>query len=732
MTSKPKDKLYYDQDVKADVKIKKISLKVIMITVSALLISYFFTTKNFIKTDAYALMIQTGKQWEKEDLKSNYNFTVPKKPEELEIERSEAEKNVPFYFTEAENIADSVKNIIENTLSVVPEEKKAVLPENLELDRDLYSALMKTKVSERIRVVKNMNKYMNTYINDIYSRGLINLPKDEINYEVIVVHIPPKDNNYYKLVNLYDLNEATKLYNKIVKSKFEKKHQEFLDYMFDRITIPNYSYNEELRNKAIRRAVDNITASKYIIHKNEILIAEGSVIDDEKQHILSEYFKIQDVDQKRSSVMFSTIGNIGHGLLLLLLIILYTAILRKDLWQDNFKVFMFLAFTVITVFLAWLTQRFDFGFAPEYLIFLPAFVLLITILIDARAAVIFALINGLMIAGIKNNDYILGTTYLIACGITAYSSRNLTNLLQTFQSIIIILIGFAVPIVFFGFETHAGTDFNKIAASAINAIASPALAFALLFVFDKMGVLWRFDTNLDLRVYDTKTHPMLKFLQDKAPGTYQHTLAVANISEACANAIGANPILTRVGAYYHDIGKSLKAECFTENQKENTPNKHNKLSPKQSAAIIKEHVTKGMDLAKQYGLPKKITDFITMHHGTSLIKHFYAKALEEYDKVDDSFYRYAGPKPQSKETAILMICDGAEAISRISDLTIEEIEEIIEQSIHEKILDGQLDESGITLGDLRIIQQVIAKTILGMIHQRTAYKKIPPKKPAGN
>jgi uncharacterized domain HDIG len=247
-----------------------------------------------------------------------------------------------------------------------------------------------------------------------------------------------------------------------------------------------------------------------------------------------------------------------------------------------------------------------------------------------------------------------------------------------------------------------------------------------LFVIEKISNI---TTDLKLKEFDDINHPLLKKLSENAPGTYQHTLSLALLAESCAEAIGANRLLTRVGAYFHDIGKLYKPEYFVENQID-LENKHEFISPKRSAEIIREHVTKGIELAKEYHLPSRIIDFIPMHHGTSLIKHFYAKALEESqgEPVDEADFRYPGPKPNNKETAIVMICDSAEAMSRLPIKSKEELSISIEKMIMNKLLDGQFDESDISVKDLKTIQEVCVRLLYGIIHPRIEYKEIPEEK----
>lgn len=245
----------------------------------------------------------------------------------------------------------------------------------------------------------------------------------------------------------------------------------------------------------------------------------------------------------------------------------------------------------------------------------------------------------------------------------------------------------------------------------------------MLFIIEKLSSI---TTDLKLKEFDDINHPLLQKLSEVAPGTYQHTLSMALLAESCAEAIGANRLLTRVGAYFHDIGKIFKPEYFAENQIE-VENKHEYISPKKSAEIIKEHVTKGIELAKEYRLPPRIIDFIPMHHGTSLIRHFYAKALEESEEgtVDERDFRYPGPKPNSKETVIVMICDSAEAMSRLPIKSREELSQTIEKMIMGKLSDGQFDESDISMKDLKTIQEVCVRLLFGIAHQRVEYKDLP-------
>jgi putative nucleotidyltransferase with HDIG domain len=260
--------------------------------------------------------------------------------------------------------------------------------------------------------------------------------------------------------------------------------------------------------------------------------------------------------------------------------------------------------------------------------------------------------------------------------------------------------------------------------TSANSILSPLITYGVIFLLERFS---NFSTDLQLKEFDNLEHPLLKKMSDIAPGTYQHSLNVAMLAERSAIAIGANRVYCRVSSLYHDIGKMKKPEYFVENQID-IVNKHNQLPPLKSAKTIIEHVTYGVELAKQYNLPNRIIDVILMHHGTTLVQYFYNKALEQAEDpstVSEDDYRYPGPKPRTKEAALIMLCDTAEAISHIKNYTSEELDAILQKVIIDKITDNQFDESGISVKELQIIKFTIVKNLIGMGHKRIQYKEAP-------
>ena len=244
-----------------------------------------------------------------------------------------------------------------------------------------------------------------------------------------------------------------------------------------------------------------------------------------------------------------------------------------------------------------------------------------------------------------------------------------------------------------------------------------------------------FDYTSDITLLElgNNNHPLLREMIVKAPGTYHHSQLVSILAEAAARAIGANPLLCRVGAYFHDIGKMKKAPYFVENQ-QGGENRHDKLSPSMSALVISSHVKEGLELAKQYKLPQRIAAFIPEHQGTKIMTYFYNKAKEQEDPnlhtVNEKDYRYPGPRPQTRESGIILLADGVEAAVRsLPEKTPAKVQGMVQKIVNKNFSEEQLDECELTLKDLHLIGESFVNVLLGIYHQRIEYPDIPEGKP---
>jgi len=366
-----------------------------------------------------------------------------------------------------------------------------------------------------------------------------------------------------------------------------------------------------------------------------------------------------------------------------------------------------------------------------YLMPTAASVMLIALLINARLALLINLCVTILIA--MFTDINLSVIFMTLLGGTAgvFSINNANQRGKIF--IAGLVVGLVQSLAIIGFGLVNMTDLYDLLTFAflalLNGVFCSVLTVGSLPLWESIfGIL----TKIKLLELSSQNHPLLKKLMIEAPGTYHHSIIVGNLSEAAANAVGANALLARVGSFYHDIGKTSRPYFFKENQL-TTENPHDKITPSLSTLIITGHVKDGMEMAKKHKLPVEIQDFIIQHHGTSLVAYFYhkAKELADGEDVDEQSYRYNGIKPQTKETAIVMFADSVEAAIRsLSSPTEEKIKAFITKIIKDKLDDGQMDECDLTLKELEIIKQTFVKTIMGTFHERIEYpdnKKIEAK-----
>ncbi|NQU28786.1 MAG: HDIG domain-containing protein [Candidatus Marinimicrobia bacterium] len=333
--------------------------------------------------------------------------------------------------------------------------------------------------------------------------------------------------------------------------------------------------------------------------------------------------------------------------------------------------------------------------------------------------------SGIIIG--NNIDFVVVSLFLSSTAV--FSVRRLRTRGQIFTTIFVLSLAAVLVILAVGlFKVYTwqkiGDDILYLLGISI---ISPIITYGLIGLLE-IG----FDITTDLTLLELSdfNHPLLKRLQQDANGTFNHSVVVGNLAESCANAIEARSLLCRVGAYYHDIGKMRRPEYFIENQFHDE-NKHDSLTPVMSAKIVRNHVKDGLEYAAEYGLPAVVSDFIPMHHGTSRIEYFYHKALEEADEnteVRESSYRYPGPKPNTKETGLIMICESVEAAVRsLKRPDIFKVEDIIDKIINKRLADGQLDECPLTMDELRRIKGEVNGTlgmlpvIRGIYHIRVEY-----------
>jgi len=424
------------------------------------------------------------------------------------------------------------------------------------------------------------------------------------------------------------------------------------------------------------------------------------------------------------------------GIVVASLLVAFVTGHQRHFWRDGFRVallgILFCSFVILAKLMV------PMHTLMPYLYPMAAMAMLIGALIDLPVATIAILLVGLLVGVFTEGDIEI-TAYAITGALVGAIVLGRAERLNAFAITGIWIIGALLAVLtIFRLPLPAGTDTRGLleltTAAVVNGILSTSFT---LVIFYLLGQVFGLATSLQLLELSRPTHPLLRQLLLKAPGTYYHTLIVSNMVEEAATAIGADPLLARVGSYYHDIGKTVRPYFFVENYIDST-NPHERLDPYTSARIIISHVQDGIELAHKYKLPEALIDFIREHHGSTRVEYFYHQACQEADNpddVDESAFRYPGPKPHSREAAILMLADGCEATVRaMNPRSPEETAELVRSVVNRRLMLGQLDDSRLTLRDLSEISQAFLRVLRGIHHPRVRYPDAttatPPAQPA--
>jgi putative nucleotidyltransferase with HDIG domain len=490
---------------------------------------------------------------------------------------------------------------------------------------------------------------------------------------------------------------------------------------------PTAIYSAALTEESRKAIEDRVPRTDGIVVEGQHIVGKGEIITPTIKASLESLSQARLDRGGMVAEVGRVAGTIGHAAVIVLLIVLYLKFIRRRIYNDNGQLLLLAIVLLFPAVLAFLSVRLQVAFPLEYLILIPVTSMLLTVLFDSRTGFYGTVVAALIVAGIRGNDYSIALAGLCAGAFAAYTVRDLRSRAQLFKSIAYIFIGYLIAIAALALEQATPLEHATMQAvgALANALVSPVLTLGVLYVVETI-----FDTVSDLRLseLDNINHPLLRELALRAPGTYQHTMLVAQLAENASIAIGANPLLAKVGAYFHDVGKLGDPTDFVENQGE-AGNIHAELTAYESAARVRNHVEQGIELARAHELPERIIDFIPMHHGTLPISFFYQRALTEAGpghEVNEADFRYPGPRPNTKETAIVMLADAAEAIARTlsqsrADVTPDSIETSIESLIRNRFDQGQLDQSDITVRDLTVIRSVFSRLLAGLHHPRISY-----------
>jgi putative nucleotidyltransferase with HDIG domain len=706
------------------------------------------------------LMFPSGRSFKYSDLAEGsiankkviapFTFSVLKTDEELGKERTEARDKVPYYFTKNDTInqmqmqnMESLIDYVSNTAQEIPSfrgtDQISTMQDSTTTDslsiqyvqnqiRNQYNLFLREDDLLNIfnpfrgKQSESLRKKLISDFRSLNALQYINLRKSEIhNSKIILLNKGIEEDAL--MSSFSDGSEVLQILN----SKLSTiEYSESFIRIFNRLLHPNIEYMVELTERRRKETVAAVSLGKDVVYENERIVdANERITKDIYQKLFSLEYAIAERSEEEGDLR-SILSYLGRYLLTGLILLLYVIYLwanRRKIYRDNKKLLLITVLIFLQVGVGALIVG-PLGW-PSYVIPTTISSMLLGILFDPGIGFVGTVVIGLLLAGITGFDYSFAVLTMFVGLVAIYSVTKIRTRNQIFKAILYILSAYIIVV--FTMGTLRYQELQEIGQILVyyllpTAVLSPFITYMMLGVFERL-----FDITTDVTLLELSdlNHPLLKDLSVKAPGTFHHSIIVGNLSESAAIMIGANSLLARVGSYYHDIGKMEKPEYFVENQKDKN-NKHQGLAPNMSAIILSSHVKNGLEMAEKYKLPKLIRDFIPEHHGKNLMGYFYNKAKEENDPKDinEADYRYPGPSPKSKETAIVMLADTVEAATRtLSNPSAGRLRKHVEELVEKRFLEGELDDSDLTMRDLKGIIDGFMSVLLGIFHQRIEYPK---------
>jgi len=729
----------------------KIQIWIYLIILSAIISLLLYPNLLVIPTEDYSIGDVANK-----DIKASHDFLVEDK-ELTKQRRSEAVKSALFVYDfdrSGANIDQRIKNSfdyarkeLEQISSI--ELESSLRSEKLEQLREKFFDILEINEDSVLfdRLVKNtfssfIDNYASIIISQILEKGVVG------NKKVLMTQkgkgIILRDINTQQELKIddfdrfYNLESALKYFNQAIDKLAQNENEGDIVTTTRRlaksITNPNITFNKsetELRKEEAKKSVKPIY---FQVKKGEMIVREGEKIN------LTHLWKLETEAKLKTNAPTLSMA-LGMTLMIGILLSLSYIVLLKgsNIFIADSKSFIFISVTLLLMFLIALVYNtvaeevargFHFFTVQVLLFALPITLgaILISIFQGLEVAIAFSLIISILTSIAFESRIEFFVYFLIGSLLAAYGVRNCRErsvLIKTGMKVGLLNIIMALSIL-----TLYGNPYSLLGAvSVISGFLGGVLAGVIATGFlPLIEIIFGFTTDIKLLELSSLDQPILKDLMVNAPGSYHHSVMVSNMVEATAESINANPLLAKVSAYYHDIGKINKPLYFIENQIKGD-NKHEKLAPSMSSLILISHVKDGVELAKQHRLGREIIDIIQQHHGTSLISYFYQKAKEQTKKrgsrsspVKEEDFRYPGPKPQTKEAGLVLVADAVEAASRtLVNPTPARIQGMVQKIINNIFSDGQLDDCELTLNDLNLIAKTFSKTLSGIFHSRIEY-----------
>lgn len=659
------------------------------------LVSIFLIVFFFPKGGKFKYEFQKGKPWQYDNLYAPFDFSIKKSKEEIEEERLAIQNNLIDYYMYDDTIAKEVYGSFNEKFPTVFTAEK--------LNRN-QRAIMEVVGKE--------------ILDEIYKNGVLhNSDRKSVKNSLYLLK-----SNEAKLVQfseLYKVQDVETVIEAALKKKGLDSFKSVYQKLFFNIIQPNVFYDQNLSQKEREDELSKISYTRGNIDEGKLIIAKGEVVEADNFKILNSL-----KDEYESELWTANnyyIILFGYTILVamvLMMLFLFLKKYRNKIFGNNTKVTFIFFNILLMVFVTTLVVKYNGAYV--FVVPLCILPLILKTFFDARLGLYVHVLTVLILGFVVPNSFEYIFLQIIAGIVTILSVSELYKRANLFISVgqitLIYIVGyFAFHIIHEGnMENIQWLTFGFFLLNGmITLFAQP-----LIYIYEKIFGLVS-DVSL-LELSDTNSK-LLKELSNKAPGTFHHSLQVANLAEAAANEIGANAMLVRVGALYHDIGKMNNPTYFTENQITNV-NPHDELAPEDSAKIIINHVIEGIEIARKNNLPDRVIDFIRTHHGTNLVFYFYKKQQELAEDVNEDNFKYPGPIPFSKETAILMMSDSVEAASKsLKNPTFLIIDEFVEKIITGQMQANQFLNANITFKEIEAVKKILKQKLTNIYHLRVEY-----------
>lgn len=723
---------------------KSMTVKILLLVGLVLAVTLLAPSQNQLK-----IHYDVGTIWTHEDVIAPFSFPIYKDPAEYKREVKQAVENVKPVFDRVE-----IERYRLDSTAAFMSQIRTALELQLRMERERNSHIFQRDSSALSNIMQNLpyrfstsewhQLLVNIYRNPMllrrigslsstitpilasdYQTGIIDRPRDQVGSSVIVVR-QGNSETPVPLEQVLTIRDVARQMDAASISilRGDTASAEILSSAIASQVLPNLTYNRSQTQREINAAAELVPKTIGFVKENERIIGKHDKITNEIKLKLDSLEKALQERTGAASMLLQFGGKFLMMLVIIGLLCIYLFLFRKKIFFNNKMLLLIAVLIIFEGLLMYFAFTAQTTLPVQYLILVPVASMILTVIFDSRLAFQATVAIALMVGAMKGNDFGAAFTALSAGALAVYTVRDIKNRTQIFRSLVFIFFGYALATLAISFQRaeDVSTMLASFSLIAVNSVLSPIITFGLLIFFERV---FNIATDLTLLELSDFNQPALRELSQRAPGTFHHSIIVGTLAEKAAEAVGANSILARVGAYYHDIGKTLKPEYFIENTMDSNKSKHDWLPPDISVQMVMSHVSDGIELGKKYHLPQRILDFIPMHHGTTLVAYFYGKALKRpfaTGDVSEDDYRYDGPKPRSKETAIVMLADSVEAATRsLEEKSMGNIVSMIDAIVKSRYEEGQLDETSLTFVDLTRIKESFVAVLSGIYHKRIEY-----------